>query len=273
MQKKFLIIDQGYYRDNNLASLVVNDPQVRFIIPDVAFIEMCKSNSWENTIRQSLKFLSGAPNRVYAGISVGEAIRFEIKNRQSSNGHLICRRFTPIVRSLLKEIRSGINGSAFAKFHSEVGIIREELTKEALNHQQNLMTLTELVEATRDSLEKDILKSLRNGSITGEEITKLALLSAPNLMSQFFEMVNFPKNRITSFLKTKPLAFRLILLIFWWSLDWIAQGGLESLPAKKATNDFLDQEYVLIATFFHGILSKDNRINQAYKAMQCMLKN
>ncbi len=273
MPKRFLIIGQNCYRDDSLAFLIENYPQVRFVIPDVAFVEMCKSISWESTIRQSLKILSETPNRVYAGITVGEAIRLEIKNRKTtSNRHLVCRRFTPVIRSLLREIQSGTNGSAFAKFHSQVGEIRKELYKEELNHQKNLRTLAELVEITKDSIEKDVLKSLRNGCFADEEIAELALRSAPNLMSQFFEIVNFPKNEIARFLKTEPLAFRFTLLQLWWSLDWIARGGLESLSAKKATNDLLDQGYVLIATFFHGILSKDVKANRAYRAMRYMLK-
>ncbi len=180
MPKRFLIIDQNCYRDDSLAFLIENYPQVRFVIPDVAFVEMCKSISWESTIRQSLKILSETPNRVYAGITVGEAIRLEIKNRKTtSNRHLVCRRFTPVIRSLLREIQSGTNGSAFAKFHSQVGEIRKELYKEELNHQKNLRTLAELVKLQRILSKKTCLSHFETAALQTRKSQSLLCEARP----------------------------------------------------------------------------------------------
>ncbi len=271
MPKRFYVVDQNYYRDDRLASKLKNDKDARFVIPDVAFIEMTKSNSWESTIRQSLEFLSQYPNRCYASKSVPEMMQFEIRTRKSADGFMIYREFTRVVRSLLREIKTGQDGSAFERFRSEVESIRTDLAEEQLQHDLNLGTLSGLVEITRGCLGTKVLNLLRKGELSAQEIADLALMSAPNLMSSFYRRVDFPTHRVPSFLKRKPLTFRVILLKYWLSLDWVARGGIETLSDKKATNEFMDQDYVVAASYFDGILSNDAKVNRSFEAIQCML--
>lgn len=273
MSKRFFVLDQNYFRNEKLASLFDSDSRTRFIIPDVALIEMCKSDSWERTLRQSLKYLARHPTRCFSTIAVGAAVRYEIENRKTVDGNLIYREFTPVLRSLLREIQSGVDGASLEWFRAAVDPIRNELAQEDLNHQSNLGVLKGLVEITRTSLSEDVIKSLRNGRLASEDMIMLVKASAPNLMNSFFREVGFPSNRIRSFLKQKPLVYRFVLLRFWLSLDWISRGGIDSLKETKATNDFLDQDYVLMATFFDGLLSQDERVNRAYEAVQCMLSD
>ena len=65
---------------------------------------------------------------------------------------------------------------------------------------------------------------------------------------------------------------RYFYLNMWALLDWEEQGRLEGLSPKKVTNDYLDREYVLAATYFDGLLTKEDRMNVAYRAMQQLLQ-
>ena len=56
------------------------------------------------------------------------------------------------------------------------------------------------------------------------------------------------------------------------AFDWAKNGGLESYPAEKATNDILDQEYVAIASFFDKIKSRETRVNDADADLRQLLK-
>jgi hypothetical protein len=273
MSKRFFVLDQNYFRNERLASLLDIDESNRFIIPDVALIEMCKSDFWERTLRESLTYLARYPTRCFVSIPVGVAVRYEIENRKSVDGNLIYREFTPILRSLLREIQSGVDSTTVELFRSAVESIRKELAQEDLNHRSNLKVLKGQVEVTRTSLGDDVIKSLRNGNFAREDMIMLVKANAPNLMNSFFREVGFPQNRIRRFLKQKPLVYRLVLLRFWLSLDWISRGGIDSIKETKATNDFLDQDYVLIASFFDDFLSQDDRANRAYGAIQSMLSD
>ena len=54
---KTYVVDHGWMRSPDLSSLISSEPQSRFVIPDVAMVEMSKSGNWEDTMRPSLKNL------------------------------------------------------------------------------------------------------------------------------------------------------------------------------------------------------------------------
>lgn len=107
--------------------------------------------------------------------------------------------------------------------------------------------------------------------MSADERLELIRDSAPLLLRPFFEQARFSKNTAHRFLRKKPIALRFIYLKMWLCLDWIARGGFDSLPAHKVTNDLLDHEYVLLATFFDGYLSNDERAIRAYSDITSIL--
>lgn len=92
-------------------------------------------------------------------------------------------------------------------------------------------------------------------------------------MQHFFENAGFSTHVARRFLRQRPLSLRFIYLKIWLCLDWIAEGGFDALPATDATNDLLDQEHVLLATFFDGFLSNDKRANKAYTDINAILES
>jgi hypothetical protein len=79
------------------------------------------------------------------------------------------------------------------------------------------------------------------------------------------------KRKATSFIKRRPMVFRYILLNVCHCVRWIAEGGFESFPAEKVSNDVLDQQYVLTATCFQGVVSNDARVKHAYTDVIALL--
>jgi hypothetical protein len=57
-------------RFRGLSQLIASAPDTVFIIPDIAFIEMCKGDKWNDTMRGSLATLAQIPDSVRLSISV-----------------------------------------------------------------------------------------------------------------------------------------------------------------------------------------------------------
>jgi hypothetical protein len=49
------IVGQNYFRSNELKVLVSDEPNVKFVIPNVALLEMCKADKWKETMQGSLR--------------------------------------------------------------------------------------------------------------------------------------------------------------------------------------------------------------------------
>lgn len=65
--------------------------------------------------------------------------------------------------------------------------------------------------------------------------------------------------------------FRHSVATFVWSLDWIARGGADNVRADRMRNDVVDVIFATYATFFDGLLSKDERAQRVYQATHSIL--
>jgi hypothetical protein len=58
--------------------------------------------------------------------------------------------------------------------------------------------------------------------------------------------------------------FRHAVCTFVWSLDWIAQGGADNVRADRLRNDLVDVIFSTYATYFDGLLSRDEKALRVY---------
>lgn len=72
-------------------------------------------------------------------------------------------------------------------------------------------------------------------------------------------------------MKSKPMLLRYFYSKMWLCIDWIKNGGFESISEEKISNDLIDHEYIMTATCFHGIISAEKRVMEAYGDMIALL--
>lgn len=269
--KRFLVLDQNYLRSEKLKQIISTEQETHFVIPDSAMVEMCKSPSWEITTRQSLQALSQCPNRVHVAICMGEAVRFEMQHCKSVEGKLLDRKCRALFRDILADTKTEKEYSALTQ--EKMLSIQDLLNKDELNNTKNKASLNRYIAAVRANLTEDMQKNLKDrhqdNEYKRELITKLTIES---LLPFLQEELKLSIEKSKHFLKKKPIAFRFIWLRTWLSIDWFLKGGIEDTKPSKVTNDFLDHDYILTATFFNGILSEDKRVNLAYQDIMQMLK-
>lgn len=272
MQNTFVVLDQGVLRTPDLGGLIEARPDFQFVLPDLSFLEMTKSDQWESTLRNSLNYLATVAPRVFVCISVGEAMRKELQTGRAQTSHMISREATNFVRGLLASIRQGTAGVELDRIRADPDGHRQTLARDFLDHQQNKTRSADIIEATQEMFSAELQKEMRAKRLSEEQ--KLAIIRhvAPNLLSATFNRLGYSANRAKFLLKQKPMLLRYTYLKAWFCIGWIEKGGFDSIKDEKVTNHLLDHEYVLAATCFNGIFSKDGAVNEAYPAMVKLLR-
>jgi len=152
----------------------------------------------------------------------------------------------------------------------------EEWVKESREHIDE--TLLGGVDQVREAI-NDIAKShskaertaIRNGvGYTPEFIdrtTKSILQIVVNLFHHHPDVKKLPP------LQEIPntLIFRYGLCAYLWALDWAANGGAGDAKADKLRNDVVDLSFASYATFFDGLLSKDEKVRRIHQQARIWL--
>ena len=267
------VLDQNYLRSDDLKTLVVTEPTAKFVLPDVALLEMCKGDKWRETMQCSLETLAKVPGRVMQYMSVGEALNFELANLKSVEGRLLPKALTNFVRSIMRDVSANDDsGPGVSLIAARIKQVQDEIRNEELDHGRNQNSLKTRTDIIKSALGAQKLKELKNGKISDEVRLGVIHSVANDLIRTFLSNEGHSMNRSKVFLKQKPLMLRFYLLSVRHAFDWAKNGGLESYPAEKATNDILDQEYVAIASFFDKIKSRETRVNDADADLRQLLK-
>lgn len=265
MSKRYVVVDQNVLRKEALRDLVVSSRATQFVVPDLAFLELTKSLQWEKTLRGSFEILSTSSSRVVVSHSVGYALKVELTQRTPVNGRMLDQEATGFVRDILHSVRDGSAGHGIAQIKSDPENHRGALAKDHLDHDSNKTRLNDLIASTKSMLPGEFAKRLRSKKVESSERLDVIFQVATTLLPGILVDSGFTDNKARALMKRKPMLLRYMYLKAWQCLNWIEMGGFESLSSRKVTNDQLDHEYILTATFFHGLLSEEARVNQAYQ--------
>ncbi|OQA31189.1 MAG: hypothetical protein BWY57_02462 [Betaproteobacteria bacterium ADurb.Bin341] len=271
MNKRFLVIDQNYLRTPQLKALLEDD-RIRIVLPDLALLEMTKGMHREVTIRNSLAELSNYPDRVYIAEATSTCLQYELSNKQSVSGHLVHKKGTNFLRKILEALRVGDkNGELLLVLNDPDGHI-PALERQYFDHSDNKNRALDLVHAAKLDMSTDFAKRIRSGKATMDERLAFVHERASSISINVLADYGFSNEKATMFIRKKPMLLRYFYLNIWDCLVWECQGRLESLASRHVSNDLLDRDYILAATFFDGLLTSEKRMNEAYSAILQLIK-
>lgn len=271
MPKKYLVVDQNYMRSDELLSVIDSSPDVKFILPDASLMEMCKKPEWESTLMASLRSLSKCPERVYLSMSIGEAIRWEAREQESVGGRLLPQEFTDFIRDLLNDIAKDQQGSSVQLIANKIATAQAGWAVDEFDHIKNKERVFSFVQKLGNSLTDEFKKKLRNKSLSKERLLSAIEEGSWAAMESYCSKEGISKKGLKSLVRTRSTMLRLVYLRLWLGFNWIANGGIENVADTKVTNDLVDHDYVITATFFDGVLSKEGRVNEAYEDLRILL--
>lgn len=271
MRHTYLVTDQNYLRTPQLEQLLTTHPSTRIVLPDLAMFEMTKPDERELTVRLSLATLSKFADRVFVSRAIGECLRYELKHVQPVTGYMLFREATLFLRRVLKAIASGASNAEFERVIYDPENHLSDLRRDYLDHDSNKQRSLELVEATKHEMTAGFAKRVRGKRATREEKIDFVREKAPSLLVRVLTENGFSRERAVNLARRKSMLLRYFYVNLWACLDWEEQGRLEGLGPEKVSNDLLDREYVLSASFFDGVLSSETRVNDAYAATTHLL--
>lgn len=172
---------------------------------------------------------------------------------------------TSELRALLTEVKK-FSGGQRATFPLEAAAIQKEIATARAQRIDTPLHKTSLVGAV-GVLRKQLPEALRADARKGQ---------MTNALYEFIYLSSFIAYRDAMLLKglneeeTKELFLaytlgaRFVMMYQLSIFGWFESHGAESLKEAAASNDFLDVDYVTLATYYDGILSKESRVNELY---------
>ncbi len=262
------VIDQNYLRKDDLTDMIRSSRSDEyFVITDAAFIEMTKSNWWEEISKKSLQVICKYPQKLLISESTPDIIRKELSTKKPIKlSDLFSSELTESVWDYLLEFQSqGQSGPQHSDMKKAIEKNKHILDKQQLNHSSNLKKLQNGCKGLRNLLNADVLKRMRNGTYTYDDLKESIAKPVLTLTASFLQGKGFCKEEIESFLMQDSFILRYQVAFTMLCLHWVSEGGVETLPAEKATNEFMDMDYVLIASYGGSILSKEGKVHRQLK--------
>jgi len=263
-------------RKSALGEVIASKPDTHFVLPDLSFLEMTKSLQWERTLRDSLKQLALVPRRVHVAYSVNEALAIELNSLRPINGHLLHADATNFVREILAWVATGSETEAIRRIKSDPDNHKGALAADHLNDIENKARMGDLIDATKCFIAEEAQKLMRSKKLSATEqidaVHEIAVGLMPRILEELLGERSISKERARSFMKGRPMVLRYLLVKAWYCVHWISQGGFESRLVDGVTRELFDQQYVLTASFFDGLLSEEHRVNESYRDLSLLLR-
>lgn len=265
------LVDQNMMRHPDLADVIYAEPGSEFILPDTAFVEMCKSDQWEATMRGSLAALKSVPDRVHGAIAVSYAMRRELSmHRPTGIDELLPADHTVLIRRIMAALASG--GKALVEVRVEIGRIRKRLLEEQVNPAAEKCSIKHMIDAFAADAGATLVAEVRRSGRDG--VFNLALIQHVAEVTLLDMLVGQHGRTVTQaieFVASKPLLLRHHILRVREAARWIVDHGFDGVDPNRILNDRFDQEYVAVGTYFDGILTRDKRAREADRDLRMIL--
>ena len=266
-----LVLDQNVLRDESVLLPRVEAARkhgLLLLLPDMAIVEMTKSDQWESTTKRSLQILSGHPACVAVGQAVGPMMRQE-KDSGEPVADIVDHELTPRFREFLGDVKTG-TGPAWDYFCRKVPEAKPQAASQSLDHARNKGIVERMMNGWKEDLSNDKLKRVHNHD--REAVAELLAGDRTiGMIRSGLESNGYSKERAAYLASVPSVSAHLTLCFAATALRWLEYGGLASMPNERVTNDLNDVDYVLIATFCAGVVSNEAEVNELFNDVTAAL--
>jgi hypothetical protein len=257
------VIDQNFLRNPKLRDYLAISRSNQVLITDMGIFESLKGNDPAYVARQSYAIISEFPSQVYCSGCAGEMMRKEIIKSnwtKSICDGALTRDFRQLLKSLLE------SKSSKKKFPISSKVIVHKLSAERAtraNGALNKDIFMSCYKQVKKAIPPEVLEDVENDI---HSLRRFAFI-----VHECFACLKKVLNKETTHAKTVTVftnyslvtrhhyAFILCLLY------WLRYGGIESKGVDDFTNIFADLDYIIMATYCDGVMSKDKMVNALYR--------
>lgn len=265
MKKKY-VVDMNMLEAPELGQGMQEDGEIDYIIPDVAFLEMCKHDAFLSTMRQALRVFGNHADRVHVTRSVGACLGDEMRAlRLTDGGNILSEERSEYGRRLIRDLFSGNEESA-AEIQRELGQARAAVLSADLDADDAKERAQQYLSLIGKGLHADLQKALRSRRVSHEVFIAFAWVAACMYARKWMcKEGRLSEAGARRFIRKKPLVLRYQFLLVRHTLLGFQSGSdISGMTPEKELNNQLDFDYVLTASYFDGLLSKDKRVKDAH---------
>lgn len=256
------IVDVNFLEDSKLGNYLSESKDNFIILTDFACMECLKCNV-HNNLKWKLDIISRYPKQILILKGTRALTNLTLYSNKKIPQSLIDIEQTSVFPEFCRQVFSENTPFLHDDLLSRQNLASEEIESLANNHELRVAGIKELLKIYDPSH----IKSLRKGEELPEDFT---IKFTQNIISETVmvckkhpDIQSLPdkKNIINSYI------FRYLVSTHFLDLKWIKDGGIDNLSKERLRNDMVDMSYVAYATYFDGLLSKDNKMNDIYRCV------
>lgn len=265
------VLDQNVMQRPALAEFIRQNPQASLVLPDTALVEMSKSEQWEHTFRRNLAPLLPHASRCFMSLSVQEARELELLHGQSSHQLLLPDDFTQLLRDAIEGSQASDGNATLARIRASMPSLRAELGEHDLNAAAAKDELAARVREIRRALSPQELRSCRDPQAGRLAKVIVARNIGDGLYQAYMESAGASLEAAERLKAQQGMCLRWCYMLAHHALSWAVDGGIEPAGEKTVMNDTLDQDNVIIGSFFSGVISLETAVTDALTDLRAML--
>ncbi len=235
-------------------------PSDRFILTDTAILETMKNERWETTARASFRIISQFPQKIWLAKAPGNLIRSELDTGQETS-EIIDLPASGGFRSLMAELMSGIDGPCMTFARANVTAAQADLSLGQQNHAANLQGLQFAVADIRSSIDIAAFRQIpdpgQKDLVRLHRVKSLAQIA----LKKIIQLEGKPANLGQTLAYGRGILLRYQIGLYFLGFKWAVESTLSSNPAN-ATNELMDLEHALIATYCDDILTEEASVRE-----------
>lgn len=262
------IIDANYFQALGLRKYLSSSKENFVVLNDYAFMEAYKGNAIKS-ISKSIKIVSNFPRQVIVLKGTRDVVQLTLSSKDPRLLEDMDQ--TKGFRNFCLGVRLAVQGDDALKAQ----IIEKGMAASAhLNGMRDdAFKVAEGIAELTKSFTPEHLRALRKrAKLSADLVNKIIkeiLLLAALLFQKHPDVNQMPKaDQVRD-----TYIFRFAVSAYLLSLRWISDRGPGTVRLEKLRNDMVDMNYVAYATFFDGLLTNDNKMNEIYRETCFVLKN
>jgi len=263
------VVDANYLRHPDLDKYLLSDRQNIAVLTDFACMESYKGDALE-VIAKNTEILSRHSNQVEVLKATQHIIALQDTHPSATVDQLVDPKQTTGFAWFCKHVKRAVRGD---------GRIRTQIMEHgraASAHfdkaRKDAVTLADAISEVTRSFGPAHVRALRTGMPlspeAAQEMMKLILGVAAEIFASHPLGLTGPQ-------EAKRLlgtyVFRYSLAACSLAARWISVGGAQMVKPDRLANDITDMTYVAYATFFDGLLSKDQKVVEIYDECRFLL--
>lgn len=262
------VVDSNAMQSEALRSFLSSSTNNCAVLNDYAAMEAYKGDTLISIFR-SMKIVCEFPRQIIVLKTTGR-ICSRAGRAQGLQRRMIEERQTRDFPNFCRRLRAAEDGDAFVQ--------RQLLASgRAADTQMGRILasapiLPGAIKELRKTFREEELKAIRLDQPFPDTLIEKAMKFIVELTFMAMSTHPSPPPRVRSVDELQnTFLFRHSVATFVWSLDWIARGGADNVRADRMRNDVVDVIFATYATFFDGLLSKDDRAQRVYQATHSIL--